>query len=67
MNTDLFKQGPMSKVEAEAMEETYSKRGRNVVITESFDDQSKFYVFVDLPKSHFEPKSSKTFQNKMWA
>lgn len=67
MNTDLFKQGPMSKAEADTISATYSKRGRKVVITPSMDNDETYYVFIDLPKSNFEPKPSRTFQNKLWA
>lgn len=66
MNLNLFKQGPMSKSEAEAISQTYSKRGHKASVTPSFDNDGAYYVYIDLPSRAVEPKPSRTFQNKLW-
>ncbi len=62
-----FKQGPMTKSEAENIAQQYKQRGHSVVITDSFDNDGQYYVFIDLPESKNKPEPSRTYQNKMWA
>lgn len=61
-----FKQGPMSKDEAINIAAKYKQRGHQAVVTESFDNNNQYYVFIDLPESRNQPEPSRTYQNKMW-
>lgn len=67
MKNNPFKQGPMSKSEAEEISKIYQKRGNTALITPSFDNNETFFVFINLPESNQEPKPSRTYENsRLW-
>ncbi|MKW15602.1 hypothetical protein D3806_20225 [Salmonella enterica subsp. enterica] len=66
MKNTPFKQGPMSRNEAEDISRLYKKKGHEVVIADSMDLDGTYYVYVTLPEYRGEVKPSKTFQQKMW-
>ena len=66
MKNTPFKQGPMSRTDAENISNLYKKKGHEVVIAESMDLDGTYYVYVDLPELKQEPKPSRTFQQRIW-
>lgn len=66
MKNTPFKQGPMSRTDAENISLVYKQKGRDVVIAESMNLDGSYFVYVDLPESKKEPTPSRTFQQKIW-
>ncbi|MFH3061056.1 hypothetical protein ABK884_22325 [Enterobacter hormaechei] len=66
MKNTPFKQGPMSRTDAENISNLYKKKGHEVVIADSMDLDGTYYVYVTLPELKKEPTPSRTFQQRIW-
>ena len=66
MKNTPFKQGPMSRDDAENISRLYKKKGHEVVIADSLDLDGTYFVYVSLPELKTEPKPSRTFQQRIW-
>ncbi|EMA3598407.1 hypothetical protein U2T19_004740 [Salmonella enterica] len=66
MKKTPFKQGPMSRNDAENIYRVYKQKGRDVVIAESMHLDGSYFVYVNLPESKKESTPSRTFQQKIW-
>jgi hypothetical protein len=66
MKNTPFKQGPMSRDDAENISRLYKNKGHEVVIAESLDLDGTYFVYVSLPELKKEPKPSRTFQQRIW-
>lgn len=66
MKNTPFKQGPMSRDDAENISRLYKKKGHEVVIADSLDLDGTYFVYVTLPELKKEPKPSRTFQQRIW-
>jgi hypothetical protein len=66
MKNTPFKQGPMSRDDAENISRLYKKKGHEVVIADSLALDGTYYVYVTLPELKKEPTPSRTFQQRIW-
>ncbi|UAN38762.1 hypothetical protein [Enterobacter asburiae] len=66
MKNTPFKQGPMSREDAENISSLYKKKGHKTVIADSMDLDGTYYVYVTLPELKKEPTPSRTFQQRIW-
>lgn len=66
MKNTPFKQGPMSRSDAENISSLYKEKGHEVVIADSLNLDGTYFVYVTLPELNKEPTPSKTFQQKIW-
>ena len=65
MGLGLFIQGPMTELEARELVSRYRFNGRKASITPSFQPGLKL-VQVYLPALKHKPRSSKSYQQKIW-